>query len=296
MTDQDPLAALRAENARLTALLESRGIDWRAQELELSEATTPELDPSRFTPAEKVALFRRLFQGRNDVYPLRWESKSSGRSGYSPACGNEWRAVPVGMRLPGPMPESLTVTLSNLVYFEKAQMPQPLANRLIRLAAFQNPAFYQAQAMRFSVWDKPRVIGCAENYPNHIALPRGCLEPAQDLLRDNDIKCDLRDERFAGEPIHVTFTGTLRLDQEAAVAAMFHFDAGVLCAPTAFGKTVMAAAMIARRGVNALILVHRTELLKQWQERLQAFLSVGKDVVGLLAAVRPNQPAISTSP
>jgi hypothetical protein len=83
------------------------------------------------------------------------------------------------------MPKSLTVTLANLIYFEKAQLPQALANRLIRLAAFQNPEFYKAQAMRMSVWDKPRVIGCAESYPHHIALPRGCLDAALSLLRDN---------------------------------------------------------------------------------------------------------------
>lgn len=105
------------------------------------------------------------------------------------------RPAPTSKKLAGPMPQSLTVSLANLIYFEKAQLPQPLANRLIRLAAFQNPEFYKAQAMRFTVWDKPRVIGCAENYPNHIALPRGCLDAAQDLLRDNCIGCDLRDER-----------------------------------------------------------------------------------------------------
>ncbi|WP_413896985.1 DEAD/DEAH box helicase [Rhodoferax sp.] len=63
---------------------------------------------------------------------------------------------------------------------------------------------------------------------------------------------------------------------------MMQNDAGVLCAPTAFGKTVTAAAMIARRGVNTLVLVHRTELLKQWQERLQSFLGVGKGVLGTI--------------
>lgn len=88
-------------------------------------------------------------------------------------------------KLTGAMPKSLTVTLANLIDFEKEQLPQALANHLIRLAAFQNPEFYKAQAMRMSVWDKPRVIGCAENYPNHIALPRGCLDAAQNLLRDN---------------------------------------------------------------------------------------------------------------
>jgi hypothetical protein len=111
------------------------------------------------------------------------------------------------------------------------------------------------QAMRFSVWDEPRVIGCAENHPNHIALPRGCLDGVLALLRDNSIGCEMVDERYVGLPLDVAFASTLRPDQELAVAAMLHHDAGVLCAPTAFGKTVTAAATIARRGVNTLVLV-----------------------------------------
>lgn len=63
---------------------------------------------------------------------------------------------------------------------------------------------------------------------------------------------------------------------------MLSHDVGVLCAPTAFGKTVTAAAMIAQRGVHALLLVHRTELLKQWQERLRAFLCLDKDAIGMM--------------
>ena len=194
-----------------------------------------------------------------------------------------WKRPPnQGKRLTGKMPTALTLTVANMIYFDKAQLPQALANRLIRLAAFQNPEFYRAQAMRMSVWDKPRVIGCAENFPKHIALPRGCLDPAKELLRDNGIRCEIRDERFVGDPIEIAFAGSLRQDQESAVTAMLRHDTGVLCAPTAFGKTVMAAALIAHRGVNTLVLVHRTELLKQWHERLQTFLGVGKGVVGTI--------------
>ncbi len=498
MSDSDEWAALRAENKRLIALLETYGIEWcRSQPIAV---LAQEPESSRLSTSEKVALFRRLFRGRTDVYPIRWESKTTGKGGYAPACANEWRSgicgkprikcgdcnnrlliplsdsviyshlagdhtigvyplleddtchflavdfdeaewrddarafvqscdeigVPVALeisrsgngahawvffagrvsardarrlgtaiishtcsrtrqlklgsydrlfpnqdtmpkggfgnlialplqkrpresgcsvfvdadlrphldqwaylasiepmaphdiepiilrstggthpldvtfiddeelatpwkratalakKLPGKMPESLAVTLANLIYFEKAQLPQTLANRLIRLAAFQNPEFYKAQAMRMSVWDKPRVIGCAENFPQHIALPRGCLDAVSELLRDNGIRIKLNDERFTGEPVDVGFVGTLRIDQEAAVAAMLHHDAGVLCAPTAFGKTVTAAAMIAQRGVNTLVLVHRTELLKQWQERLQTFLGVGKGMIGTI--------------
>jgi hypothetical protein len=32
-----------------------------------------------------------LFKGRDDVYAKRWESKDGTRSGYSPACRNEWK-------------------------------------------------------------------------------------------------------------------------------------------------------------------------------------------------------------
>ncbi|MEF9645011.1 DEAD/DEAH box helicase family protein [Escherichia coli] len=492
-SDSDELAALRAENARLVSLLEAHGIEWRRKPL------TPVQRVSVLPTNEKVTLFRRLFRGRDAVWALRWESKTSGQSGYSPACANEWQsgicgkprikcgdcthrqllpvsdlviyqhlagthtaglyplleddscyflavdfdeaewqkdasafmracdelgvpaaleisrsrqgahvwiffasrvsarearrlgtavisytcsrtrqlqlssydrlfpnqdtmpkggfgnliALPLqkrprasggsvfvdinfqpysdqwaflasvipmnvqdieptilratgsihpldvnfineedlgtpwegkkssGNRLNISVAEPLKITLANQIYFEKAQLPQVLINRLIRLAAFPNPEFYKAQAMRMSVWNKPRVIGCAENYPQHIALPRGCLDSVLSFLRDNNIAAELIDERFAGTECNAVFTGNLRAEQEEAVSALLRYDTGVLCAPTAFGKTVTAAAVIARRKVNTLILVHRTELLKQWQERLGVFLQAG-DSIGII--------------
>jgi len=190
------------------------------------------------------------------------------------------RPAPSLQKLSGTMPKSLTLTLANLLYLEKAQLPRSLANRLTRLAAFQNPEFYKAQAMRLPVWNKPRVIGCAENYPLHIALPRGCLDAVVELLRDNGIGCELRDERYEGKPLDIAFQGVLRPDQKNAADAILGHDTGVLCAPTAFGKTVTAAAIIAQRGVNTLVLVHRTQLQKQWRERLRAFLGPDEGVIG----------------
>ena len=181
-------------------------------------------------------------------------------------------------KISGPLPATLSLTLAERLYVERSGLPQPLLNRLIRLAAFANPAFYKAQAMRQWAWDKPRVIGCAENFPQHIALPRGCLEPVQALLQEQGIGWEL------------AFVGQLRADQEAAVEAMLHHDIGVLQAPTAFGKTVVAAAILARRGVNSLVLVHRAELLHQWQERLQTFLDVPAEAIGRIGGgkVKPS--------
>ena len=186
------------------------------------------------------------------------------------------------VHLSGTLPERLTITLANLIYFDKADLPQALMNRLIRLAAFQNPEFYKAKAMRLSVWNEPRVIACAENFPAHIALPRGCLDAACQLLDEHGIGWTVRDERCQGTPLAASFRGTLRADQQAAVSAMAVHDTGILCAPTAFGKTVTAAALIAQRGVSTLVLVHRTELLKQWQARLATFLDLDGGAIGTL--------------
>lgn len=197
--------------------------------------------------------------------------------------GKPWERPPTNpTRIPGPLPESLSLVLANQIFIAKKDLPQPLANRLIRLAAFQNPEFYKAQAMRLPVWDKPRIIGCAENFPQHIGLPRGSLDGILALLKENEINAKIEDERLPGHKIAARFTGKLRTDQKTAVRVMLQHEIGVLCAPTAFGKTITAAALLARRKVSTLVLVHRTELLRQWQERLTGFLEFPKDALGCI--------------
>lgn len=180
----------------------------------------------------------------------------------------------------GDMPKTIDVVLSDQVYVPKAPLPPALRNALVRLAAFQNPEFYKAQAMRLPVYDKPRIIACAEDHPGHVALPRGCLDEALDLFRTLKIKPQVHDERFAGRALQVTFNGTLRPDQQQAAPAMLSHDFGVLSATTAFGKTVLAAWLIAQRGVNTLVLVHRQQLMEQWVERLGQFLGLSAKEIG----------------
>lgn len=92
MDESAKLDNLRAENARLIALLEAHGIVWKkpADPVRV-QPSSKESEPSNLSTDEKVALFMRLFRGRADVYPMRWESKKTGKSGYSPVCLNEWR-------------------------------------------------------------------------------------------------------------------------------------------------------------------------------------------------------------
>jgi superfamily II DNA or RNA helicase/very-short-patch-repair endonuclease len=178
------------------------------------------------------------------------------------------------------------LVVGNEIYISKEGMPPGLRNRLLRLAAFQNPEFYKAQTMRLPTYDKPRVIACAEDYPQHVALPRGCVDDVQQLLSDLKITPVVRDVRCNGQPLSVVFQGTLRPEQKAAAHAMLGHDNGVLAATTAFGKTVVAAWLIAQRAVNTLVLVHRRQLLDQWVERLSTFLALDSREVGRLGGGR----------
>lgn len=184
----------------------------------------------------------------------------------------------------GPFPENIKVIRSNLIFIGKESLSPSFLNRLRLLGAFQNPEFFKNQAMRLPVYDKPRVIDCSEDTGKYIALPRGCIDDVLDLMKQYSIKVEIEDLRYQGLALDVEFVGSLRVDQESTIQKLLSQDIGLLSAPTAFGKTVLSAAMIARRGVNSLILVHRQQLIDQWKERLQSFLSISKKSIGQIGA------------
>jgi superfamily II DNA or RNA helicase len=188
----------------------------------------------------------------------------------------KYKEQPIENSFPG----CLNLIISNQIYIEKELLTPSLRNRIIRLAAFQNPEFYKAQAMRLSTFGKPRIISCCEDYPKHLALPRGCLEELTQLLNELKIKFTLQDERVVGNPLSVEFQGTLRSEQQLAADQLIKHDIGVLSASTAFGKTVIGSWLIAQRKVNTLVIVHRRQLMDQWVESLQSFLGLGKKDVG----------------
>ena len=201
-----------------------------------------------------------------------------------------WLMLPSRRHRAAPLVESLPsrvdLVLADGIYIDRTTLPPVIVALLIRLAAFQNPEFYRAQSMRMSTHGKPRIISCAELHPRHIALPRGCFDEALALLRSYQVEARVDDRREVGEPLPVRFLGTLREEQAVAFDALAAHDFGVLAASPAFGKTVVAAALIARRACSTLVLVHRRELLTQWVERLREFLSVEPGDIGTIAGGR----------
>ena len=180
------------------------------------------------------------------------------------------------------LPKSVNIVVSNQIFVGKQNLPPALINKLIRLAAFQNPEFYKAQSIRLPTFGKPRIIACAEDFPDYIGLPRGCLEEVVDLLNSLGIEVILDDKKWGGNRVKLNFLGKLTDEQKKAAKKLFQHDIGVLAATTAFGKTVVGAHMIAKRKTNTLIIVHRRQLLDQWIERLKVFLDLCPDQIGMI--------------
>ena len=171
-------------------------------------------------------------------------------------------------------PSELEITRSNLLYLPQAGLSMRAKNQLVRLAAFRNPDFYRAQAMRLPIYNKPRILNTAEERDGYLALPRGCEEELTQLLDSAGTAYTFADHRNQGREIRVSFTGELRPEQAPAAKALLAQDTGVLAAATAFGKTVVAAYLIGKRKVNTLILVHTQALLNQWRSALEEFLQI----------------------
>ncbi|WP_139311194.1 DEAD/DEAH box helicase family protein [Bacillus sp. MRMR6] len=134
---------------------------------------------------------------------------------------------------------------------KKNKIPAAIYNEIIKLATFRNPEYYKAQAKRMSTYGIQKSINCLSENNDYLILPRGCLEALKGLLNFHSIEFGLKDHSFEGERIEVNFHGHLTSKQVDAIQSLVTHDNGLLAATTGFGKTVTAAALIAKRKSDA---------------------------------------------
>ena len=182
-----------------------------------------------------------------------------------------------------PLPQNITqedfhakveIIKADKLYIPLKAVSAKVLNHLKRIAAFKNPEFYSKQALRLSTYAIPRIISCFDITNEYLAMPRGCEDATLSFLNDNTVTYTIIDKTNHGNKISVSFQGEEREEQLEAINALSPYTNGILHATTAFGKTVTAAAIIARKKVNTLILVHSKALLKQWHDRLTEFLNI----------------------
>ena len=169
-------------------------------------------------------------------------------------------------------PTTIKLVLANGIYIPLKGLSAKSVNHLKRIAAFRNPEFYAKLGMRLPTYNIPRIISCSELTDDYLLMPRGCYEDIVQFFEKHGVSVSIDDKRTNGVNINVSFNGMLRPEQDAAVEELMCHDTGVIHATTAFGKTVAGIALIARRKVNTLILVHTKALLDQWRRELEKFL------------------------
>lgn len=147
---------------------------------------------------------------------------------------------------------------------------------------FENPQFVENQRRSFSTWNVPRELCFLEKEGDRIIMPRGFTRQVVQMLRVFGVQFRIEDKRRTLPQVDFNFRGELRDYQQAAVKVILRRDFGTVSAPTGSGKTVIALAAIAARKQPALILVHMKELLHQWIDRIEAFLSIPRDGVGIV--------------
>lgn len=158
------------------------------------------------------------------------------------------------------------------LYVETTHIKPGMANQIRRLASFANKEFFKTQAMGRSTKNLSRIIACYDNYEQYIAIPRGLEENLIEKLDQACIRYEIEDETKHGHPLAVCFQGTLYKNQQEALDRLCARPMGILSASTAFGKTVVGAAMIAKKKMSTLILVHTREILQGWVDALEQFL------------------------
>ena len=246
-----------------------------------------------FTPYEDQWAFLSSIQ-RTDLNSVREIVQDAGRRGQvmglrmvdaeEESDQTPWKRPPSGyserVSMNETLPREVHAVISQRLFLERNGLPSPLLNQIKRLAAFQNPEFYKRQGMRLSTALTPRVIACAEELSEHIALPRGCWPEVEALLNEYGIALSVADKREEGAALDCSFTGTLTSSQERAAKALLAHDIGVLVAPPGTGKTVVGIFLIAMRRRNTLVLVHRKPLLDQWVAQLALFLGKEPKEIG----------------
>ena len=172
------------------------------------------------------------------------------------------------------------ITRANGIFVLKEGLKERMRNRIRMIGVYDNPEYYKKRKLFPDIKNtvNPRFISCVIEYEDYICLPRGTEETLVDQLMKSNIKYSLSDKTEGGRKINATFIGTLRPHQTDAINAIKDKRTGIIAAATAFGKTVVAAAMIAKRKTSTLILVDKVTLMDVWYDTLLEFLDIEEEI------------------
>ena len=162
-------------------------------------------------------------------------------------------------------------------------IPADLRRILIDKLAFPNPKWIENNRMGRWNGGVPQTLKFYSKIKKDgLWIPRGFIRQLILLCRKHSVDYEIDDRRLSLPPVDFRFNGRLRPFQEKAVGEMLAREFGTLSSPTGSGKTVMAIHMIARRRQPALIVVHTRDLARQWTQRIETFLDIPTEQIGMI--------------
>jgi superfamily II DNA or RNA helicase len=179
-------------------------------------------------------------------------------------------------------PKTTKAVLYDALYIEKINLSKGLVNMLQRFASFLNPEFFKLQKIRRSTYKTPRVIVNFEINERYLIVPRGLTNKIKKFFNSHGSELIIEDKRVVASIKKQKLSIVLRVEQKTAFKKIIQNDYAIFIAPPGFGKTAVAAAVIAKREVNTLILVHKATLLHQWTERLSEYFDIDIKSLGRL--------------
>ncbi|MGL5235370.1 MAG: TOTE conflict system archaeo-eukaryotic primase domain-containing protein, partial [Empedobacter falsenii] len=176
----------------------------------------------------------------------------------------------------------LTITLKQNIRIHRNGLTLPVINFLKEELNFANADFFVKKKSGRNTFGTERYFKFVEESESEVLIPRGFIGKLLRFCKDNNIDYILRDQRDEKDIVPYVFNAVLRSHQHKALDAISKKDFGVVVSPPGSGKTVMGLKIIANKKQPALIVVHRKLLLEQWQERIQAFLGIPKNEIGII--------------
>jgi len=164
-------------------------------------------------------------------------------------------------------------------------VPGDLMQTLTRHFQMLNPKWLENERMgRWNRGTKKTLRFYRRFGKQGIIIPRGYARQLIRLLNREHVAYTLDDQRRLLPAVSFDFSGSLKSFQTVAVDAMLKREFGTLSAPTGSGKTIMGLYLIAQRRQPTIIIVHTKDLAHQWIQRIEQFLGIPADQVGLLGA------------
>lgn len=176
----------------------------------------------------------------------------------------------------------LSITLQQNILIQRDGLTTLLINFLKEELNFANSEFFIKKKSGKNTFGTERYFKLVEETENEIIIPRGFIGKLLRFCKEQNLEFDFQDNRKLKEEIPYSFNATLRNHQKKVIETISKKDFGVIVAPPGSGKTIMGLKIIADKKQYSLIVVHRKQLLEQWQERVQAFLGIPKYEIGII--------------